>query len=63
MTSEDQDLPGMLALAKGVHDGEWPHTSRASMPTTSNTAAQRTGAIARRPTPEITGAAKRLPVD
>jgi len=26
MSSEDQDLPGMLALVKGVQEGAWPHT-------------------------------------
>ena len=26
MTDQEQELPGMLALAEGVKAGEWPHT-------------------------------------
>jgi len=31
MSSEDQELPGMLALAKGVQEGAWPHTMDAQV--------------------------------
>lgn len=26
MTDQEQELPGMLALAENVNAGEWPHT-------------------------------------
>lgn len=29
--NEDQELPGMLALAKGVQEGTWPHTMDAQV--------------------------------
>lgn len=31
MSSEEQELPGMMALAKGVQAGEWPHTMDAQV--------------------------------
>lgn len=31
MSSEDQELPGMLALVNGVQKGEWPHTMGAQV--------------------------------
>ena len=31
MSSENQELPGMMALANGVQKGEWPHTMDAQV--------------------------------
>ena len=31
MTDQEQELPGMLALAEGVKAGEWPHTMDAKV--------------------------------
>ena len=31
MTDQEQELPGMLALAEGVNAGEWPHTMDAQV--------------------------------